>query len=382
MMILKRICLAALVLSLGVAGTAQAAQYSLAAGSGAQLHIGGGLALPIQPSVTVVGGVFPPLMIPAVTGVTVVGTTAMASGQQITVPANALHKTAAQQTVGLFTSNQTLYAVATNLSYDWPTAPAVFSVNGRTGPATLLLTGGAPQQTIRYSPRVVGKRFGGAAAFALTPGPAAGLVPAAPITIYAVALGTPGFPPCTHPAFGGTNAACVGALLNAMATGVAAIGQPAGAIVTTPGGVGGLPPQPGIVVGKFGATPIGTVSAAVFTPTGNPGGTNMATSFGYPFTTGKITLKAGNATGAPESFVISGNDTRTAGGAGTIQMVAGALSFRTISKENANRGWVRLVLVALPPVPAMSPLSTGIMIVLMLMVPTVYFIRRASNQTA
>jgi hypothetical protein len=386
MTIFKRICLAALVLSLGVAGSAQAVSYSLAAGSGAQLHIGNGLALPVQAAATVVGGAFPPLLILPNGPQRVQGTTAMASGQRITVPANALKKAASQKTVGVFFSNPTLYAVATNLTYVWPTAPAVFSVNGRGGAATtVLFAGGDPNQKITYSPRVPGKRFGGAAAFALTPGPAAGLVAGSPITIYAIAIRPAGNPPCTHPAFTGAqeppvgNAACVAALLNAMPTGVAAIGQAAGISITTPGGVGGLPPQPGVMVGKFGATPLGTKTLVAFTPSGNPGATNMATSFGFPFTTGMITIEAGQATGAPESFVISGKDTRTAGGAGTIQMVAGALSFRTLSKENANRGWVRLIL-EVAPVPALSPLPMGIAIVLMMLVPTVYFARRARSQ--
>jgi len=400
-MTFKRICLAALVLSLGMAVTAQAGTgrlYSLAAGSGAQLHIGNGLALPVQPAATslVVGGVFPPLLIVPNGAVTVAGTTIQTQGQKITVPANALHKGAAQTTVGVFFSNPTLYAVATNLSYDWPTAPAVFSVNGRAGNATtVLFAGGDPNQKITYSPRVAGKRFGGAAAFALTPGSAAGLVAESPITIYAIAIRPAGNPPCTHPAFTGAqtppvgNGACVAALINAMPTGLAAIGRAAGASIVTPGGVPstgtamlGQAPQPGVMVGKFGATPLGTKTLVAFTPNGNPGATNMATSFGFPFTTGMITVEAGQATGAPEAFVLSGNDTRTKGGAGTIQMVAGALSFRTLSKENANRGWVRLVLEEIPgtPVPALSPLSMGIAIVLMMLVPAVYFARRARSQ--
>jgi hypothetical protein len=397
-MILKRICLAALVLSLGVAGTAQAAQYSLAAGSGAQLHIGGGLALPIQPAATpaVTGTVFPPLLIPPASPfVLVQGTTAMATGQQITVPAGALHKPAAQKTVGVFFSNPTLYAVATNLDYNWPTAPAVFSVNGRAGPAVTTIAGGAMGNRIRYSPRVVGKRFGGAGTFALAPGAAAGLHAGSPVTIYAIAFAGPatpnglggGNPPCTHSAltpapFPGPDgiANCVGALMDALPTGVAAIGQATGAIVTTPGGIGGLPATEGIAVGKFGTAPAGTVTFAALT-----GGmatnmlTNMATSDGFPFTTGMITVSAMSAMGAPEIFMISGNDTRTAGGAGTIQMVAGALSARPLSGDNANRGWLRLIL-EIPLVPTMSPLMQGIMILMLLLVPTVYFGMRARNQ--
>ena len=186
-------------------------------------------------------------------------------------------------------------------------------------------------------------------------------------------------------------------------TGLAAAGQAVGAIVTTPGGVsrtvftnptpnggtgavtpnGAFGPQPafsGIAAGEFGTAPLGTVSNAVLVGPFNNGLTNMALSDGFPFTTAKITISAMNANGGAEVWVISGDDNRTPGGAGTIQMVAGALSARPLSGPNANRAWVRLVLVKLPPVPTMSPLVIGIAIVLMMLVPTVYFARRARNQ--
>ena len=389
MMILKRICLAALALSLGVAGTAQAGttRYSLAAGSGAQLHIGNGLALPIQPAATVLvtGTVFPPLLIPPLhAGIKITGTTTATVGQRITVPAAALRKGAAQKTVGVFFSNPTLYAVATNLSYAWPTQPAVFSVNGRAGAATLTLTGAVPTNKVRYSPRVIGRRFGGAGTFALNPGAAAGLHSGSPVTIFAIAAAV--VPPCTHTALtpvpfpGPGNPGCVAALIDALPTGVAAIGQAAGAIVTTPGGIGGLPATEGIAIGKFGTAPLGTVSFAALTGGFMTNGlTNMATSDGFPFTTAMLTISAMSAMGSPEIFIISGNDTRTAGGLGTIQMVAGALSARPLSGDNANRGWVRLVL-AVSPVPGLSPLGMGIAIVLLMLVPTFYFGMRARSQ--
>ncbi len=405
-MILKRICLAALMFSLGVAGNAQAAQYALATGSGAQLHIGNGLALPIQQAIGDLGPVFPPLLIGPKKGVGVIsiaGTTVMASNQQITVPKSALSKPAVQTTVGLFFSNPTLYAVGTNLNYVWPTAPAVFSEFGRPGAQTVTIAGAEPGNTIRYSNRVTGKRFGGAGTFALNPGPPAGLHSGSPVTIYALGGGAAGLPPCTHPLFGGTNTACLGALIDALATGVIGAGQATGAIVTTPGGVsrtvftftpngnegpvvtpnGTFGPHPafsGIAAGEFGTAPLGTVINAVLVGPVNNGLTNMALSDGFPFTTAKITISAMNANGGAEKWVISGDDNRTAGGAGTIQMVAGSLSARPLSGPNANRAWVRLVLVKLPPVPTMSPLVIGIAIVLMMLVPTVYFARRARNQ--
>ena len=159
-------------LALGLAGAGQAAKYSLQNGSGAQGHIGNGLSLPIQPAFGGAGSALPNLLIPVKPGVvTVQGTSAMTDNQKITVPVGVLSHPAQQKTVGVFASNPTLYAVATDLKYTWPAAPAVFSVNGRGGPATQVITATlAPSLKIRYSPRVPGKRFGGVGRLTSCPG--------------------------------------------------------------------------------------------------------------------------------------------------------------------------------------------------------------------
>jgi hypothetical protein len=130
-------------------------------------------------------------------------------------------------------------------------------------------------------------------------------------------------------------------------------------------------------VGKFG--PNGTVSFFTFTPAQTMAGlTNMATSVAGPFTTGMLTISAPLAAGAPEIFTITGKDSRTAGGAGTIQLVSGALSQRTTSGPNANRGWVRLVLTAAPELPTLSPSMTVVFATLML-VTFGYAVRRFAS---
>ena len=65
------------------------------------------------------------------------------------------------------------------------------------------------------------------------------------------------------------------------------------------------------------------------------------------------------AAAGTERFIISGDDARTAGGAGTIQLVGGALSLRPASGPNANRAWVQLNLEVPPEVPSFS--SYGLM---------------------
>jgi hypothetical protein len=396
-MALKRLGIAILVLGIGFAGSAQAKQayYTLAAGSGAQLHIGNGLALPVQlpASALVTGMVFPPLLIPlneAFSKQVIATTTEVGTRQKIKVPAGALKKVASQKTVGVFTSNPTLYAVATAISFNWPAVTATFSVSGRTGPATTTLTGSVVTNKIKYSARIVGKRFGGPGQFNLRP---AFLEPNetdppgildAQVTVYAIAIpgpppppvtGAGGNPPCVHtlltpvPFPGPGHPFCVAALIEAVPSGLAAQGGPIGtSVMTTPMNV-----IPAIGVGAFGPGPLhptgppGTLS--LFVVGTMPGPLNNAASDGFPWTTAKISISAMSAMGGAEVFVISGDDQRTANGAGTIQMVSGSLSTRPLSGDNANRAWLRLVLVANPdvPVPSMSVLGLATTAGLMLL---------------
>jgi len=374
-------CLACLLLALGGAATARAKTYSLTGGGG-QLAIGDGLPLPIQVFPTsATGTVFPPLLVPANTAKIIQGTTAMSVQQRLTIPAGVLSRPAQQRTLGLFAQNPTLYAVATNLGWQWPAAPAVLSTGARTGnkTTTFLAAGG----TIRYS-NALASKFGGPARFAIADGPPAGLIPGAPMTAYAIAVRPTGNPPCTHPELipplGGTfsNPACVAALGALWPHSV--IGGPVSTFASSYSPPG--PPVPGIGLGKFGQTPIGTVSFFTYTPNGTRAGfTNAASSFGFPWTTGMLTIShpCGQIC---DFFTITGMDDRTPGGAGTIQLVAGGLSNRLLSGPNANRGWVRLQLQPRPDaVPAMSPAGLAATAGLMLLV-VVYALRRRLSAQA
>jgi len=105
---------------------------------------------------------------------------------------------------------------------------------------------------------------------------------------------------------------------------------------------GGPAPVPGVVAVSVPLA-TGLIAMSAFTGMGAPGATNMATSFGLPWTTGMITFSQPSALGAPEVFAITGMDSRVAG-VGTISLVAGALSTRTLSGPNANRNWARYTL--------------------------------------
>jgi hypothetical protein len=81
-----------------------------------------------------------------------------------------------------------------------------------------------------------------------------------------------------------------------------------------------------------------------------------------------ITISAPGAKGAPEVFKITGKDARhEVSGQGVLQMVSGAVSARVATGDNANRGWVKLVLVGPEEVPALSPVALAATAGLMLL---------------
>jgi hypothetical protein len=353
-------------LTLGLATSAQAKKWSVTSGGG-QLHIGDGLALPIQSAVTLGGTNFPPLLVPVKPGGAIVegtvakplltatmGSIVTKSGYQrrLEVPAGVLDKAAAQTTVGVYFSNTTVYAVGTNLRYVWPSADAVFST-GVAAPAAVGGFGGTMSYTNTLGP--LNLRFGGPAQFAISPGTEpAGLVGSSPVTVYvkSALLGAVA-PPCTHNAFGGTAAGsqfCRAAIALAAPTGNAAVGGPTSFVGTTPGPVlAGM----NLAILKAGNTPLGTINLAALVAS-IPVGGNMASSQAGPWTTGKIVINNPSAFGAAEVFTLTGRDDRTAGGAGSIYLVGGALSARPTTGPNSNRGWVRLDLTSLAPLPSMS----------------------------
>jgi hypothetical protein len=406
-MSLKRLSVAFLWLALGllVAGSAQALDFSLVGGGG-QMQIGNGLALPIQAAATAgqTGTVFPPLGVPVKPGdpPVLTGTIAkplLTAGakqgyqRQLRVPVGVLSRATGKTTVGVKFSNPNLFAVGTNLKWDWPAAVAVFSTGaavggGGTGAATITGFGGS----MTYS-NALGKRFGGPAHFLIAGGVPSGDFLNAPVTIWLKVNGAT--PACTHsnPTFFG------GPTLTTMAQ--AAIGCVAGVVLAAPTGLAGpggfsnAPVSttgpavigPNVAMARLGNTPKGTLlpgTGGAAPPTQNPAlvkpypipaalnslvpPNNAAQSQPGPWTTGQLIITNVGASPA-ETFTLSGKDSRTARGGGTIQMVSGALSDRAATGPNANRGWVRLVLDPPPGVgvPALSPVGLAATAALLLL---------------
>lgn len=368
MMSFKRLGLVTgtLLLALSLAMSAQAKTFKLTGGGG-QGHIGNGLMLPIQPAaVTTVttGNTFPPLLVPAIVGKIIEGTivkpqlhehggTKVGYQRQMTVPKAALHKLASTNTVGVKFSNALVYAVGTNLDYVWPQDDSVF------GTAAQLAAAGAPPLgtasvsnfggSVKYS-NALGQRFGGAAFFKLSPGSGGGHLlngttgPDVAVTVY-LKIGTATPSTCG----GGCTVGVIGAVPNAARFG------PGGTtvnVVTTPG----VPlTAANVAVAAMGTSPSGTILGTPFFVAHTPAvPTNKATSQPAPWTTGQVVI---SMPAVNEKFTLSGKDSRTIFGAGTIQLVSGAVSKRNASGNNANRGWVELQLEAVHRSPALSPIA-------------------------
>ena len=123
-------------------------------------------------------------------------------------------------------------------------------------------------------------------------------MPVTPIRVWA----NPGaMVPCKHPAFGGADPSCIAPLLAAYPGSMVAAGGTAGNVQTTPGTP--APMSPAVVAVSVPATSgrvAMSVSVAMTAMT-----TNMATSVGFPWTTGMINISQSSALGGPELFTIS-----------------------------------------------------------------------------
>lgn len=272
---------------------------------------------------------------------------------QLTAPGNAIN-------LPVFLSNPNVFQVQTAVPIQWPNRKIQFEAgriqtgtplvtqlgaSGRTGARTVTFCPGetvtadgnpgcaiGAGAAIKGSLRYVGtlNQFGGPAQ--ATTGGAAN-----------VALkGGPAGAPCAGPP------ACIVAMALATPANEAAPGQPFGFFNQT---AGAAPPS-GVffatITGSGSITGVGALLTTGGTPMNPlPGVANPATSYGGPWTTGRVTITQSAAVPS-ETFIISGGDARAAGlGTGSISLVAGAVSARTLSGPNANRGWLNLTIGAL-----------------------------------
>lgn len=252
--------------------------------------------------------------------------------------------------IGVFDANNAVFAVSTNLSVVNPNpanGPAMLSAGGRPGPATVTFCAGGPgpfatpgclgpktlntpafgepdtNGLVRYT--ATRNQFGGIAS-GRTTGTAQVLFNAGKASVL----------PC---------AACLVAVSQATPGTAAVFGQTFGATVMNPPDIN--PTGVFVVpVGQFGTIdPLDlttmnaqTDGAGNFVPFTGQG----ATSWGFPLTTGRLTISVTQNNGDPEIFIRTGADGRTPNGSGIVSLVSGTVSKRSLSGPNGNRGWVTL----------------------------------------
>jgi len=332
-------------IALVTASASSAQTYYSITGGGGQTQIGDGLPLPIQVNRTPMGAaigtgtMFPPLLIPVNPNPAkaLVKQTGSAPAQLKLPPGVLLRVPALPKVIALVANNPKIFQVKTRISFSGPAkvkGTMTFKKNGVRTKAVSFA--GAPAGSFAlYSGSI--NRFGGPSQTRI------GVLSEIGIWFNAGAM-----LPCKHPTFGGANASCIAPLVPAHPKTLAAAGGAmtmagkvtAGITVTTPGtpvakspGVAALsiPNTTGLIAKSVSLKKTGTV-------------TNMATSVGFPWTTGKVVLSQPSALAAFEKFTITGKDARTAMGGGTISLVSGALSDRKISGPNANKSWARYTL--------------------------------------
>jgi len=359
---------AGLLVALTVATAAQAGtKYYSVNGGGGQAQIGDGLPLPAQYQTSSMGGKngtggpigtftnFPPLLIPVNPNkgkALIKQTTTVMGGQnKMTVPPGVFRRiptkngatmgTPVPLSVALFKNNPQVLQVRTTLSFSGP-AFKLTTPMGAKAPGTIMFAPGQRVgKTTTYNGTPVGSkvvykskgaRFGGPAQTRIKnlgippdPNPLGKGV----IGVWAH-IGHTVPASCVHPKFGGLDVNCFATKVPAYPRTLAAAGGPMSNVQITPG----TPPaKPGMVALSF----MGKILKSTPTePTGKAN--NMATSIGFPWTTGALTISQPAAIPAPEKFHITGMDGRV-NGAGTIQLVSASLSKRLATGPNANRAW-------------------------------------------
>lgn len=271
---------------------------------------------------------------------------------------------------------------------------AMFSAGGRSGPAIFSWCPGMALPTASFNPGCTaptsaiadfGATQNASIRFQATSNQFGGVTRAivgggASVVIRAGATKAP----CKAVALGGTGVSCAGAFSLPVINPKAVGGAPIGVVNITspalsPGNVrviGVLANGQVTAVGPTGTSTSMTGTAMsmtnVFISMGFP--KNNVRTYGAPWTTGKVTVRAPLALGGAETFFLQGGDNRV-DGIGSISLVSGGIGRRTLSGYNGNRGWLNYE-VAPFSVPS---ISNGGLILLgsIFLAATAWMVRRA-----
>jgi len=182
---------------------------------------------------------------------------------------------------------------------------------------------------------------------------------------------------CAHPAVGAPNATqnadtgCVGIFSPIAVDTHAVAGRPIGPATSN------FPPAIPGNIRPMAITANGNVTRVLPTAAGTGPVNNVEASWGFPYTTGIVNVTAADALGSAEKFTLSGGDSRV-DGVGSISMVSGGLSDRTLSGSNANRAWLNYTVPGGAPAPSIS--NGGLVLLSALMLgATLWMLRRATR---
>jgi hypothetical protein len=359
-----------------VASGAQAGtKYYSVNGGGGQGQIGDGLPIPAQDQYSAMGGKnktggpigtytnFPPLLIPInpdKSKALIKQTTTMTMQPKMTVAPGVFRRIPTTNGkvsgapvplfIGVAKNNARVLQVRTTLSFSGP-APMLTSVMGQKAPGTVVFKTGqrpASKATTTYNGTPVGSkviykskgaRFGGPSQTKLKNLGSIGVWADLADNIKVATL------PCVHPVFAGPDNNCFATKVPAYPRTLGAAGGPKSNVQTTAGVPGAMPGKVNLSVAP--PTTMGVVAGTILQSkqTGANTGVinNMATSIGFPWTTGALTISQPAAVPAPEKFHITGMDGRIKG-VGTIQLVSSSLSKRLATGPNANRSWAEYTL--------------------------------------
>ncbi len=354
--------IAGLLVAIAIAGGAQAqTDFYVVSGGGGQAQIGDGLPLPAQDQVSTMGGKngtggpigtytnFPPLLIPVKANALIKQTTGP-DPKKMTVPPGVFRRipttnmttmgVPAPLRLGVAANNPNVLQVRTTLSFSGP-AVGPGSMTFMTGQRTMNKTtySGTPLGSKAVYNSKTGLRFGGVSQTRIVN-----------LGSIGVWVDLPSIPlPCVHTKFGGgTRLDCKAKKIPAHPMTLGAAGGPAGTKVTTKGTPAAspaavlfsIPNTYGLIGGTDNKSTMGgPASLATIGTVFN----NMATSLGFPWTSGAISLSQPAALGGKENFKITGMDGRV-NGVGTIQLVASSLSKRAVTGPNSNRSWAEYTL--------------------------------------
>jgi len=300
-------------------------------------QIGKGLPIPITTLPAQTGLITShPGAVVAIPGATIMQTTGPAPRNLTLAPAQFVYDEPPFQ-IGVFQANNAVFAVSTNLSVQNPhptKGSGMLSAGGRPGPAIVSWCAGSPAPTGTFNPGCLGPNTtfslgvpatNGFIRYEATRNQFGGTSSGRTLGTAQVFFNAGGLTSGQLPCLGG--AGCLVAISQVTPGSVGVNGQNFGATVMNPPDVNPTGFRTAVIQANGSLVLGNPVPAAAFPTPADVDGNGFQDFLGL---------------GDDEIFIRTGVDGRNANGSGIVTLVSGAVSARTLSGPNANRGWVTL----------------------------------------